>query len=244
MIRLSAIAQLPLALTLVVASSGAALSATSATLSPTSPAKSLASTHDDFCGEVQRRLVATSLPLRNVIEPDFESFKLSKPGIEPLRTHQFVVRNSSGMPIGVSCKTKSADHLRAVYGARAAADPNVPGNPHSCRDVHREMIREIVAELSAAERALLREPPQRVMLDADVLRYTGSQWVKSAAEAYRGEDGRLHLRAAALFAEWEDWRWKIMPESWRGNHYCHLVAPEYIRALMRGAAREPTTTSK
>ncbi|MEN9527809.1 MAG: hypothetical protein RLY56_1760, partial [Pseudomonadota bacterium] len=34
------------------------------------------------------------------------------------------------------------------------------------------------------------------------------------------------------FAEWEDWRWKMMPESWRGNHYCHLVSPEEIRRQM------------
>ena len=215
----------------------AALSLAISLLPTTSTATSLASTHDDFCGEVQRRLVTTRLPLRNVIEPDFESFKLSKPGIEPLRTHQFVTRSSDGMPTAVSCKTKSADHLRSVHGPDAAADPRVSANQHSCRDVHREMIRDIVAQLSPTERAALREPPQQVMLDADALRYTGSQWVKSSAEAYRGEDGRLHLRAYALFAEWEDWRWKIMPESWRGNHYCHLVAPEYIRALMRGEAR-------
>ena len=230
MIRSSAAAALSLALGLLAT---AALTTTGAL----STSGSLSTTHDDFCGEVQRRLVATPLPLRNVIEPDFEAFKLSKPGIEPLRTHQFVTRNARGIPIGVSCKTKSADHLRSVHGPKAAADPNVPANHHSCRDLHREMIREIVATLSPTERTGLREPPHRVMLDPDGLRYTGSQWVKSAAEVYRGEDGRIHLRASALFAEWEDWRWKIMPESWRGNHYCHLVAPEYIRALMLGEAR-------
>jgi len=215
----------------------AALSLALGLLPRTATAAGLATTHDDFCGEVQRRLVATRLPLSNVIEPDFESFKLSKPGIEPLRTHQFVTRNASGMPVGVSCKIKSADHLRAVHGASAAADPALPANQRNCRDIHREMIREIMEGLSPAERARLRDPPHRVMLDADVLRYTGSQWVKSSAEAYRSEEGRLHLRAYALFAEWEDWRWKIMPESWRGNHYCHLVAPEHIRALMRGDVR-------
>lgn len=233
MIRSSAAAALSLALGLLATTATAALTTTEAL----STSGSLSTTHDDFCGEVQRRLVATPLPLRNVIEPDFEAFKLSKPGIEPVRTHQFVTRDARGMPIAVSCKTKSADHLRSAHGASAAADPNVPANHHSCRDLHREMIREIMTRFSPTERAGLREPPHRVMLDPDVLRYTGSQWVKSAAEAYRGEDGRIHLRASALFAEWEDWRWKIMPESWRGNHYCHLVAPEYIRALMLGEAR-------
>jgi hypothetical protein len=28
-----------------------------------------------------------------------------------------------------------------------------------------------------------------------------------------------------------------MPTSWRGNHYCHLVAPERVQRLMLGAER-------
>jgi hypothetical protein len=75
------------------------------------------------------------------------------------------------------------------------------------------------------------------MLDADTASYTGSGWIGSLAEAYLGGDDKLHLRASALFAEWEDWRWKIMPKSFRGNHYCQLVAPERIRALMLGEER-------
>jgi hypothetical protein len=31
-----------------------------------------------------------------------------------------------------------------------------------------------------------------------------------------------------------------MPDTWRGNHYCHLVAPERLRQLMLGTDR-PTT---
>ncbi len=70
------------------------------------------------------------------------------------------------------------------------------------------------------------------MLQADQLSYTGSSWIKTKPEASVGADGKLRLRASALFAEWEDWRWKMMPESWRGNHYCHLVSPEEIRRRM------------
>ena len=40
-----------------------------------------------------------------------------------------------------------------------------------------------------------------------------------------------------MYADWEDWRWKIMPKSFRGNHYCHLVAPERVRMLMTGGER-------
>ena len=185
-------------------------------------------THDGFCAEAQRRLVGTALPVTNIVETAFEPFKKSKPAVLPVRTHQFLMADAAGRPMQLSCKTKSADHLRSAHGAAAA------GPDRSCRDLHRDMVNGVWGTLTPAERARAPHPPWRVMLDADTESYMGSSWLKSRAEATRGADDRLHLRAAGLFAGWEDWRWKFMPESFRGNHYCHLVAPERIRRLMLG----------
>lgn len=202
-------------------------SAPSATQSaPAAPG--LDRTHDGFCAEAQRRLTGTALPVANLVETAFEPFKKSKPAVQPVRTHQFLVADAAGRPLQLSCKTKSADHLRSVHGATAA------GMDRSCRELHRDMVNEVWGALTPAERAGAANPPWRVMLDADTESYMGSSWLKSRAEATRGADGRLHLRAAGLFAGWEDLRWKFMPESFRGNHYCHLVAPERIRRLMLG----------
>lgn len=195
---------------------------------PAPAAPGLDRSHPGFCAEAQRRLTGTTLSATNVVETAFEPFKKSKPAVQPLRTHQFLEADAAGRPLELSCKTKSADHLRSVHGAAAA------GADRSCRDLHRDMVNEVWRALTSAERARAAHPPWRVMLDADSSSYTGSSWVKTRAEATRGADGRLHLRAAGLFAEWEDWRWKVMPESFRGNHYCHLVAPEHIRRLMLG----------
>lgn len=197
-------------------------------------ARSLASTHADFCAEVQRRLVDTSLPILNVTEPDYAAFKKSKAAAEPLRTHQFLLRDESGNLLQVSCKTKSADHLRATRGEAAARDPVLP--LRSCRQIQRDIVMEIWRDLDEPARQAALHRPSRILLDVDVMRHTGSSWVESPAAAYTGADGRLHLRAVALFAAWEDWRWKIMPASFRGNHYCHLVAPERVRQLMLGEA--------
>ncbi|MFZ9708737.1 MAG: hypothetical protein ACO3CV_03750 [Steroidobacteraceae bacterium] len=190
--------------------------------------------HEGFCAEVQRRLVDTRLPINNVIEPDYEAFKKSKAAASPLRTHQFLTRSGAGEIVQISCKTKSADHLRAVHGAQLARDPTLP--LRSCRDIQRDVVMEVWRDLDATRREGVLHPPSRLMLDADAVRYTGSSWVESPSAAYSGNDGRLHLRATALFAAWEDWRWKIMPKSFRGNHYCHLVAPEQVRRLMLGEA--------
>lgn len=194
----------------------------------------LASSHTEFCAEVQRRLVDTRLPIDNAIEPNYEAFKQSKAAVSPVRTHQFLTRTNTGEIVQISCKTKSADHLRSIHGPQAARDPALP--LRSCRDIQRDIVMEVWRDLDAVRREGVLHPPSRLMLDADTLRYTGSSWVDSPAVAYSGNDGRLHLRATALFAAWEDWRWKIMPKSFRGNHYCHLVAPEQIRRLMLGEA--------
>jgi hypothetical protein len=186
-------------------------------------------THAGSCAAVQRRLIDTPLPVVNVIETDFEAFKRSKPSVRPLRSHQFLRRDAAGRPVELSCKTKTADHLRSVYGTAGAGTAD-----RACRHLHREMVNGVWRSLTAAQRDGAAFPPTRVLLEPDALSLTGSSWVRSQAAAWRGADGRLHLRSAALFAEWEDWRWKVMPESWRGNHYCHLVAPERLRRLMLG----------
>lgn len=196
---------------------------------------SLTTSHRDFCAVVQRKLVDTPLSLTNKIHTTKEAFTDSKARAKPLETQQFSETAPDGSLLGISCKTKSADHLRAEHGVSAARDPALP--PRSCRDMHREMVVQLWATFDDEARASSAFAPHQVMLDADTMSYTGSGWIGSPAEAYLSSDGKLHLRASALFAEWEDWRWKIMPKSFRGNHYCHLVAPERIRALMRGETR-------
>lgn len=193
---------------------------------------SLATSHPQFCAEVQRRLVDTALPLRNTLQRSKDDFTASKAIVDPLTTQQFLLVSTDGKAQELSCKTKTADHLRAVHGATAARDPALP--PRSCRDIQGAVVREVWATLSNDERANAAHRPQRILLAADTLSYTGSGWIGSAALAWVGSDGQLRLRASALYANWEDWRWKIMPESFRGNHYCHLIAPERVRRLMTG----------
>jgi hypothetical protein len=220
---------------IVVTALGASTMGTDLWASSTSEPGSLVTSHRDFCAVVQRKLVDTPLPLTNKIHPSKDAFTESKASAKPTETQQFSERAPDGRLLGISCKTKSADHLRAEHGVSASRDPALP--PRSCRDIHREMVIQLWATFDNDARASSAFAPHQVILDADTSSYTGSGWIGSPAEAYLGGDGKLHLRASALFAEWEDWRWKIMPKSFRGNHYCHLVAPERIRALMRGEER-------
>ena len=215
--------------TTVAGSVAALLAAVLANSEATAATLALDRSHDQFCAEVQRRLVDTPLPIENVIEPDFEAFKQSKPGIEPLRTHQFVERDAAGAIRGISCKTKTADHLLAVHGDTAVTHRSAT---RSCSDIQRAIVLETWTALTPSQRRTAQVDPSKIFLQADSLSYTGSSWVKTPATLTTGSDGWPRLRASALLAHWEDWRWKMMPASWRGNHYCHLVAPEQVRTLL------------
>ena len=197
----------------------------------TAEATGLASTHDAFCAVVQRRFTATTLPIRNTVHTGWEPFVESKPGVQPLETQQYVTR-AEGVPVRISCKTKTADHIAAVHGSGTLAG----GDPaaRSCRDINREIVLGAWRALDAARRTTAPLPPTRLMLDPDTLRLTGSGWVSDYPMVYASADGSVHVQAQALHADWEDWRWKLAPESWRGTRYCHLIAPEHARRLMLG----------
>jgi hypothetical protein len=200
-------------------------------------AAGLAHTHDAFCAVVQRRFTGTTLPIRNALHAEWQPFVESKPAVQPLETQQYVTR-ADGQPMRISCKTKTADHIRAVHQDRKIERPPAAS---SCRDVNREIVLAAWRSLGPAQRAAAPLPPTRLMLDPDRLRYTGSGWVSVYPMLYAAADGSVHLQAQALHADWEDWRWKLMPESWRGTRYCHLIAPEHARRLLLG---EVTATAR
>jgi hypothetical protein len=202
-----------------------------------------AATSPDFCVEVQRRSAGVSIPVRNIIHTDFAAFVDSKPGIDPLETQQYVEYADAArtQPRRISCKLKSADHIRAVHGAVAA---KAIENPNLCREINRAMILEVWRGLDAAARATAAVPPHRFMLDGDRNEIMGSRWVKPYAYVYAGTGGTVHVLAKALLVNWDDWRWKLAPARFRGTHYCHLIAPEYVRELMLGTATAPSRSAK
>lgn len=191
----------------------------------------------NFCAEAQRRTTGVTLPVRNVVHPDYASFVESKPGITPLETQQFSEPPSAtgGVSPRVSCKMKTADHIRSVHGASAT---RVADDRNACRELNRDTILSVWARLPAQQRARVAVPPSRFMLHADENRITGSSWTAPYQHVW-GEGDRVHVRAKALLVLWDDWRWKLAPDRFRGTHYCHLITPEYARALMLGQLRAP-----
>jgi hypothetical protein len=188
----------------------------------------------DFCSDIQRILAGTRLVSRNTLHATFDSFVKSKPQVRPLETHQYVEYADSAhtRPMQVACKTKSADHLQEVYGPGSALDDN-----YSCRAINRSIVLDAWGAMSAAERAAARWPPSRIMLDGDDGGFMGAQFIKPYTFLYQGADGLPHVQAKSQYASWTDWRWKFMPDRFKGTHYCRLIAPEYASSLIRGEVR-------
>jgi hypothetical protein len=215
-----------LRVSLIALSAAAASPSTSAAADP------------QFCAEAQRQIGGVTVPVRNVVHRSYESFVKSKTGVAPLETQQFSDPPAlpGGISARISCKMKTADHIREVHG-RAAATAIEDRN--ACRELNRQTILSVWAQLPAAQRARVAVPPNRFLLHADENRIMGSGWVEPYSHVYAGENGVVHVRAKALLVEWDDWRWKLAPDRFRGAHYCHLITPEYTRALMLGELTAP-----
>ena len=187
-------------------------------------------TTDTFCTAVQEILAGTTVPSEPTVYPDMASFRQSKPTPRPLTTSQVVTLDAQGRPKMVSCKVKSADHIRSEYGADAA------GPQRYCREITVRVHARVVArlededpELAAIVRSYIIEP--------DEPQPTGPMYLSPFPLAFADRDGNLHINTQSLQVNWDDWHYWIMPNVLRGQTYCHIITPEYLEALARGQAQ-------
>jgi hypothetical protein len=227
------IATLASAFLIVAAAAGPqpALAASEAASAATAPVSDKA-----FCLRAQRLLTATTLEPAVVRHETWQSFKDSKSTVRPFEIHQFVTADAATkrLPVLVSCKIKSADHIVATYGASAAAAAT-----RSCAEIDRDTVRRVFATLTPGERARAKLAPGDIVYDDELRSYIGPRWLAPFDYAY-ASGGRLHLATKTLAVDWNDVLWKWAPEKVRGVHYCHNVAPEYLRRLVLGEATAPS----
>ena len=194
-------------------------------------------TTDDFCVRVQQLLAGTRmLPDSNTVYTDYQAFRASKTGVRPLTNHQYVLPEpgTPDSPMRVSCKIKTPDHLNAEYGPGTATDKGL-----SCIDINRDTARRVYAGLDPDEKARVLIPSTSLVFEPDESTFMGSSWVGEFPFAWTGPDGRLHLQAKVLRVDWDNVWLSWAPDRLRGALYCHLVAPEYLRRLVLGAATAP-----
>jgi hypothetical protein len=186
----------------------------------------------EFCADVQRYMADTRVPVENVVHTEYDAFVLSKAQIRPLRTEQYHWYEDEAKTRlkMISCKMKTADHIRSEYGADAA------GIEGLCAGYNRLTLQRVLARMSREQRsALAYDGGLRVVFDGDEVTTQGPEWLAPYPMAYVGEDQALHIKAKAMRNDWLDQRYKDAPVRFRGTRYCHLVAPEHLERLLRGS---------
>lgn len=189
----------------------------------------LAASEPDFCIGFQQQLSRVPLQIDNqVYYDDWEGFVLSKPTMEPLVTHQMAFAgHAGGMAEVVSCKLKGEDHLAEIHG-----EHNVVTGL-TCADFNRQIIEQQAAELRAEGHELAVDPASLVYAE-DERATRGTQWLGSMPYPVlsRLDDGTIQVQGKVIRSALRSWT--PIPRSWKGMFYCHLVAPEYARALLAG----------
>ncbi|WP_194818163.1 hypothetical protein [Nocardia sp. XZ_19_385] len=165
--------------------------------------------------------------LSEVPYTDLNAFAASKPQVQPLTVTSYTTP-AAGLPKQVRCKGKSADHLTDVYGA------DIAGPEGDCAHVNRVTLRQVARSLTQEERKALVYRPNKVVIDPDTPALTGQDWLADFPVATKDAGGNLHLPSKSLLVPLDT---PGIPDAFKGQHYCTLIAPEYLKALLLGTVQ-------
>lgn len=182
---------------------------------------------DQFCVVMQRRMAGTALTGANTMFTDMPAYRSSKPAIRPLKIYQIVTYDGA-TPIRVSCKMKTAAHLRAEYGAEAAT------LQQSCAAMARSLQSDAVSRLRAANLHDAAKRAAELIIDDTEAYATGRAYLASYALSERDATGRIHLSVPGLFQDYDSWFTPLLPKIVQGQSYCHVPTSEYVIALAQG----------
>lgn len=189
---------------------------------------------DTFCTEIQTAIMGNTVPADNMVHPDYESFVLSKASVDPLRNEQFTTLGPDGAPRMISCKMKTPDHIQEVYG-----EDTVNPEARSCEAINRDNVTAVIASLSEDEANARALSDNDIMFEEDISVMTGQSWTKPFNYVFKTDDGKLRIQSKRMQVDWTNLLFKMAPDRFRGALYCHLIAPEYAKALILGQADLP-----
>jgi hypothetical protein len=193
----------------------------------TAPAPAIALEQE--CAEAQRLVAGTARPVVNLSYVDFDEFVLSKAQIEPLTSQQFVWYADAERrhPKRISCKLKTADHILTHYGAGAASAES------TCQAANVSIVDRVFAQLTDEERGRLKFARERVVVEADEMAATGPDWLEPYFYVSLATD-TVRIKPRGFRADWNDPRLAQAPPRFKGTHYCHLIAPQYVKRIVLG----------
>ncbi len=189
---------------------------------------------DTFCTSIQTSIMGNKVPADNMVHPDFESFVLSKASVDPLRNEQFTTLGDDGLPRMVSCKMKTPDHIQDVYG-----EDKANAEAKTCAAINQQNVAAVIASLTPEESERRTLTDAQIVFEDDTSVMTGQSWTKPFDFATRDDNGAVHIQSKRMQIDWTNIIFKMAPDRFRGALYCHLIAPEFAKALILGEADVP-----
>lgn len=190
-----------------------------------------------FCVDALTLLMDIDRKADNKLHHDMQSFVKSKAYAEPFISHEFVQLGGAeddpalnAIPMTISCKFKSADAMADLWDVEIDSKNCGAINAHTVTTVQQQLIRE-------GHTATVT-----VVMDEDDTVSMGPRYLRPwpYQVAYE-QEGKLHIRAKELKVAADSLM--PLPARFKGNHYCHLIAPEYAKALLSGTVTAPGSES-
>jgi hypothetical protein len=188
---------------------------------------------DEYCLAAQRVVTRTTVPMQLVVHKDYEAFVKSKALIEGPTIQQYNWYDSGGALQGISCKMKSADHLNLVFGAGA---DEAAGPDGYCHEMNRQVYALLEKQGANPNGVHVVFDPSESLDTKEQAGMIGPTWLLPFTLTRFAADGSLHVASKGFTIDFTDARYQKFPPSWRGTHYCHLIAPAYLQALLAGEA--------
>lgn len=161
--------------------------------------------------------------------------------VQQLVTYREVPSNNWEMPVVISCKMKDAESINHYFGE--IWEPyGIAAVQRDCKYVNQVVVADVYGSLTASERRYLRHQQSSIVYDNDQMAGAGPSWVYPLPEpppvATIGNDGRLHIKGYAIQVPRSNTDPNVGADK-KGVYYCHLPAPEYVRALVTGQIPGP-----
>jgi hypothetical protein len=189
---------------------------------------------EQYCAAAQKEIATSRVPARNVLMTDYQAFARAKPSAKPLETMQYTgyTDDKRTKPRMISCKLHSAERIRAEYGATAA------GESTTCARLNRRTLDAVLLTLTDRQKKKMPfKGAVPVMLDADEVATTETQWHETFTMVQTDAGGTLRIRAKSL-REAAPVRVGNKAVA-AGAQYCHLIAPDYLKRVLTGEVQLP-----
>ena len=199
-------------------------------------------TPESFCQKAQQIVANTDVLSDNTLHTDFKQFVKSKAFESPLQTQQYVDNilpsgEQAAIPVTVSCKLKTAERINYAASLANASLSTLPAKGESnCQAVNQYSFETVLSHFDAHAQARARA---QFVIDEDAVKWIGPLWIRPWPYqiAYTDGEGKIHIRSKSLYVEHSIFI--PMPDSFKGTHYCHLIAWEYLAALVSEQQQAP-----